>query len=143
MDIPTYDHKVDRQNAFTKVIKSDVSKRMNTYAKGLNGKGWDESKLLEVGDFGKKLYDNILNIESTSSVNFPMCKHMIESVVFIARNGIDYAKQSNNETLNLSQDLVKIHKMALQMSMFVDSNANKFHQNNIGIILNDLPHIQI
>ena len=88
--------------------------------------------LLDINDF-----------ERRNNVYLPMTKHLIESLGFGALHSLYYRCDSQNATYRLGQDLMLLQALAIKLSnsLSYDKQANEFHQQRIGILVNDLPHI--
>ncbi len=83
------------------------------------------------------------NFEKTNQIYLPMTKHVVESIGFAALHAPIYMSQSAGETLALSCDLVNLQVGTLKrfISISFDKQANVFHQEGVGVLVNDLPHI--
>lgn len=105
------------------------------------------SKLISNGKLSNttSIIDNLLkeitNNEKVLHVHFSMTKHIIESMLLIAGNGLKYAKQSDGKTQTLTSWLLRVHLLTLFIAPRFDFKAQTLHNNNIGILVNDLPVI--
>jgi len=81
--------------------------------------------------------------EKEEAIYLPMSKHLIESLGFGALHSLYYRCDSKEETYQLGQDLMVLQAIAVKIgnSLSYDKQANEFHQQQIGILVNDLPHI--
>lgn len=81
--------------------------------------------------------------ERRHNVYLPMTKHIIESIGFVALHAPTYMEQSSGATHSLSRDLINTQILALRHvdPLGYDIAANLLHQEGIGILINDLPHI--
>lgn len=143
MDILEWDASLEHQNAITKEIKRDVKKRLRSFVKTWRKDFSKADHLKEFVSLGMKEYRYIEQLEEEQSINFIMSKHMLESVIFIAHNGVLYAEQSDGESLEITSKLIQLHRFAVKNAWYFDIKANKFHQQNVGILVNDLPTIDI
>ena len=86
---------------------------------------------------------SINDFELANNVYLPMTKHLIESLGFGSLHSLYYRCESQEKTYNLGQDLIFIQTLAITLGnpLSYDKEANKFHQQGIGILVNDLPHI--
>jgi hypothetical protein len=112
------------------------------------------SKVIEVLQINKKedfvsLYDELLRViaevkkvEKKYQAHFAMTLHILESAALCAKHAIVYEKQ-NPQTRLLAMWLIKFQLLALTSSAYFDYLAQQFHQKNIGIIVNDLPQIDL
>ncbi len=85
----------------------------------------------------------IEDFESANSVHLALFKHMVESIGVSALHAIDYSEQSGGDTQKLSCDMVKFQIAAMKTPhlIWLENEANKFHQMGVGILVNDLPRI--
>lgn len=88
--------------------------------------------LLDIDDF-----------ERYNNVYLPMTKHLVESLGFGALHSLYYRCDSQGKTYRLGQDLMKLQAVAIKLGnpISYDVEANQFHQDGVGILVNDLPHI--
>ena len=70
-----------------------------------------------------------------------MTKHLVESLGLAAMNALDYAERSGGETLKLSRTFIRFQGLGLLGSVGIDRKAQAFHQQGIGIVVNDVPPI--
>ena len=85
----------------------------------------------------------IKDFEQQQQVYLPMTKHLVESLGFGALHSLYYRCDSNNRSYRLGQDLMLLQAMAIRLGnpLSYDIEANVFHQQGIGILVNDLPYI--
>lgn len=88
--------------------------------------------LLDIDDF-----------ERYHNVYLAMTKHLVESLGFGALHSLYYRCESQDKTYRLGQDLMKLQTLAIKLGnpLSYDVEANRFHQDGVGILVNDLPHI--
>lgn len=80
--------------------------------------------------------------EQEFNVHLPMLKHLVESIGYGALHAYGYACESNNQTTALSKRLLSVQLLVLNdMVWKFDQQANVFHQQGIGVLVNDLPPI--
>ena len=80
--------------------------------------------------------------ETENNVHLPMLKHLIESIGFAALHAIEYACETENKTVPVSKLLIGFQIMVLNDAViYFDRQANRFHQEGIGVLVNDLPPI--
>ena len=105
---------------------------------------------VDIGDFqavADASYDALAAlaaIEETHDVHLAMSKHLIESAAYAALHGLAYDARSEGRTHALCTDLVVFQlelPLGLNLGLTVDRQANAFHRQGIGIIVNDVPHI--
>lgn len=85
----------------------------------------------------------INTFENQHQIYLPMIRHIIESIGFAALHAETFSTQSAGATVSLSRKLVLIQILAMRYLNLLsyDVAANEFHQQGIGILINDLPHI--
>lgn len=103
----------------------------------------DQSNLMSIALASFIALNEIHHLEETNGIHFAMTRHMLESLGFGALHGIYYQCQSNGETYRLANDFAKTQLLAIKIgnSIDLDKRANIFHQEGIGILVNDLPDI--
>lgn len=143
MDIPPYNTKVKYQSAWSKAFSNNLKALIVDFLKTIPKNYRSDQDIESVLSKGRKCYGLIEAMEKKYDIHCAMTKHMLESICFIGMNGIQYSKQSDGATLSLSGSIINWHKVALKNSLWMDKWANKFHQKNIGILVNDMPHIPI
>jgi len=86
---------------------------------------------------------DIDEFERYHNVYLPMTKHLVESLGFGALHSLYYRCESAGKTYRLGQDLMKLQAVAIKLGnpLSYDVEANQFHQQGVGILVNDLPHI--
>ena len=119
-----------------KELKSILKNGIRKIQKSINS-------LLKAYQENLDLLDIIREYEKQNNLHLAMIKHISESMALILKNGIQYSLQSNGKTEKLSISMFHIHLFALNRAIIIDSIANKFHQNRIGIIVNDMPDIPL
>ena len=129
---------IPQSKPLTKIISSEVNKRICVYIKLLKKK----PNLNQVTTESEKLYNWLKHREGENQVYFAMSLHLLESVLLIAKNGTEYCEASDGKTMRLTWQLIKLHLFALRFSLIIDKKANLFHQEGIGIVVNDLPNIK-
>jgi hypothetical protein len=87
--------------------------------------------------------DELTLIESEAGVVFPMSRHLVESLGYSALHGIEHNRASEGETAALVGALVGMQRLGLVTldPVGIDRQANAFHQQGIGILVNDVPPI--
>lgn len=85
----------------------------------------------------------IEDFERYNNVYLAMTKHLVESLGFGALHSLYYRCDSQGETYHLGQDLMLLQAAAIKLGnpLSYDKQANQFHQQSLGILVNDLPHI--
>ena len=97
-----------------------------------------------VADLSVKTLNSIEKYELEHNIFLPMLKHVIESIGFGAINAIFYSCQSEGSSDQLAKDLISLQIIGLgPLVTFLDREANQFHQEGIGILVNDLPKIPV
>ncbi len=119
----------------------EIKKMINEYSRSLKIKIWDQVQLEQVFETSLSFIKQIRAYEKDHKIHLSMLIHLVESLALIAKNGTGYAAMSDNKTIRLSSDLIQVHLMGIKRSMLIDARANIFHQEGIGIIVNDLPEI--
>lgn len=86
---------------------------------------------------------DIDEFERYHNVYLPMTKHLVESLGFGALHSLYYRCESADKTYRLGQDLMKLQAVAIRIGkpLSYDVEANQFHQQGVGVLVNDLPHI--
>ena len=87
------------------------------------------------------LLERLEATEQAKQTHWAMSKHLIESLGLAAMNAIDYAARSDGETLKLSRTFLRFQSLGLLGTVSVDRKAQTFHQQGIGIVVNDMPMI--
>lgn len=73
--------------------------------------------------------------------HFVMSKHVIESAGFAALNALQWARQSDGETVSLSRKLIYCQLRPLTFFVSFDKWAQPLHAEGCGILVNDIPPI--
>jgi len=143
MNISPLDREVKHRSAWTNKasisMKSFIQKFISTIPKKFES---DES-LKTVLDNGRNLYLSIEAFEKEEDIHTAMTKHLFESICFIIKNGLKFSEQSQGSTRPLTGALIKLHQLALKNCLWMDRWGNRFHQQNIGILVNDMPVIEV
>jgi hypothetical protein len=100
-----------------------------------------QGRFEEIAGLARQYRDYIENIESIWHSYLAMCKHLIESIGFMASNAVNYSEQTNGETRPLSAALINAHVAAIQYAVKIDIQAQPLHGMDCGIIVNDLPPV--
>lgn len=104
----------------------------------------DPAEFQEVADKAYQALLTLAEIEATYDVHLAMTKHLLESPALAALHAIDYAALSDGRTSQLSTDLISYQlelPMERDLGLLVDAEANQYHMEGVGIIVNDVPHI--
>ena len=132
---------VEKQNIISKELYNYIDIERKNYIKNIKYllKNKELEKICEISDVFIK---NIEEIEKNDNCNIPLTKHIVESVGFSALHGIEYKKQSNGKTQQLTIFIIKHHVVGLYNSLrWFDKKCQIFFSKNIGIIINDIPSI--
>lgn len=79
--------------------------------------------------------------EAELGAHFAMSKHVIESGGFAALNAPRWARQSDGESVSLSQKLIYCQLRPLTFFVSFDKWAQRLHAEGCGILVNDMPSI--
>jgi len=104
----------------------------------------DSAEFQEVCDLAYQALHDLEAIENTYDVHLAMTKHLLESPALAALHAITYAAVSDGRTAALSADLVSYQlelPLEQDLGLLVDAEANQYHMEGVGIIVNDVPHI--
>lgn|GEM_PF-1530704 len=103
----------------------------------------DGQDAFAVSDTVNSVLRSIAAFEHRHNVYLPMSKHLIESLGYGALHSLYYRCDSDNKTYRLGQDLMALQLLAIKIGnpLDYDRAANIFHQQRVGVLLNDLPHI--
>ena len=119
---------INRFNAFNEKLKQEI--KLANF----------ETVLSE----GKKLLEEIIELENEFRCNLAMVKHVIESLNLISANGILYAEKSKGKTSKITKIMIKGHAFMLKPSLkTIDLPAQKLHNIGCGIIVNDMPEMPL
>lgn len=88
-----------------------------------------------------KALSELRQLEKAQNCNLSMSIHLIESVGLAARNAAALSKISKKQTDNFYRAFIVLQNVGLKGFARIDKMAQKFHQEGIGIITNDLPAI--
>jgi hypothetical protein len=82
-------------------------------------------------------------LERESELSFSMSRHLIESLGYAALNGLRHNRDSGGETAGLVRGLVALQRLGLVTldPVGIDREANRFHQEGLGVIANEVPAI--
>ncbi len=82
-------------------------------------------------------------LEEAQGLRYPMSVHLVESLGLCALHGIAHNSASGGETAALVATLVGLQRLGLVTLDPVDiyRRANRFHQEGLGIIVNEVPAI--
>lgn len=127
---------IDLAKPFTAALREQVKIRIEQFNP-------NKCDFQDAVDQSVQLLEWIDSFEKTNQIYLPMTKHVVESIGFAALHAPAYMIQSAGETRALSCDLVNLQVGTLSklISISFDKQANVFHQEGIGILVNDLPHI--
>ncbi len=143
MNIPSFDRKVIHQSAWTEKVSNRMKFLLQEFLSTIPKKYESNEALKTVLDNGRDLHQSIEALEKEQEVHLAMTKHLVESICFISNNGLKFSEQSQGSTRTLTGSLIKLHQLALKNSLWMDKWGNKFHQQNIGILVNDMPEIEV
>ncbi len=103
----------------------------------------DGQDAFAVSDTVNSVLRSINSLEQNHNIYLPMSKHLIESLGYGALHSLYYRCDSTNKTYQLGQDLMALQLLAIKIGspLNYDRDANVFHQQRVGVLLNDLPHI--
>jgi hypothetical protein len=136
-NINSYDLDVLRRNVAKKEIFEMLKNKIKAYKKLIKS----SFSFFDISKTTIRELDFIENLEHELSCNFIMLKHLLESIAYISLNSLNYLSLSNGKTIELSKKLINFHLFFLDKILFIDKTAQNFHQKNIGILINDIPHI--
>lgn len=100
-----------------------------------------EENLYQVCYLVAGMIHRLEEIEQEGQCHFAMCKHLLESMGWIALNGITYIKLSEGKSFSLTKRLIMSHLPAIKFHKTMDGPAQDIHVMGVGILVNDLPHI--
>jgi hypothetical protein len=82
-------------------------------------------------------------LEGEAGLSFPMSRHLVESLGLAALHGLQHNQDSGGETAGLVRRLVGLQRLGLVTldPVGIDRQANRFHQQGLGIIANEVPAI--
>lgn len=82
-------------------------------------------------------------LEQEAGLGFPMSRHLVESLGYTALHGIEHNQASGGETATLVAVLVGLQRLGLVTldPVGIDREANRFHQQGVGILTNEVPPI--
>lgn len=81
--------------------------------------------------------------EELNSVDFPMTKHIYESLARASLNAAELSSQSKGKTNFFYRSFLRIQVLALSTSVWADHEAQKCHALGAGILTHDLPEIPL
>lgn len=137
MDLRPVESKPRHEGHINSEIHRAIKQKVSTFLSSTS-----RSKDLQlISKSSSEFLEMVREEEKQENVHFAMLVHMIESVISIADNGIEYNKISEGKTKSLTLDLVRLHFFSLRFAPLIDRMANPFHQEGIGIIVNDMPDI--
>lgn len=118
------------------IRQTEVQKRLSNFKPA-------ENNFVDVSNQCFQLLIWIDDFERKHNLYLPMTKHLVESIGFSALHAPVYMAQSSGATFPLSRDMVKMQIFVLRNlnPLEFDVAANTFHQDGIGVLVNDLPHI--
>ena len=98
---------------------------------------------VEISHVVYEALSNLDRVEVKHQVHFQMTKHLLESLGFAALHAILYTKQSDGRTDSLSKKFIMYQLLPFKTSasLFYDKRANHFHQEGIGVLINEMPYI--
>ena len=143
MEVTDIDANVPFQNPMFAPCINEAKLILKDFKKKLDKNQYTITYLMSIHQSALAAYYQLTAIEQKYAVHFAMAKHIIESLVLIARNGIVWSNKSIGDTLKLSCDMIYFHKAAVVNSLIIDRLANPFHVKNVGIIVHDLPSIEM
>lgn len=143
MDIPAFDQHVVHQSVWNSRIQREINGLSKDFISLIPKRIIYHKELEFLLTEGRRFYEQIKLMEDGYDVHLAMTKHMVESITYMAKNGIRYSEESNGATISLSASLIWWHKVAVKNSIWMDRMGNRFHQQNIGILVNDMPVIPI
>lgn len=143
MNISPFDRKVMHQSPWTDKVGKQIKSLLQEFLSTIPKKYESNEALKTVLDNGRYLHQSIEALEKEQDVHIAMTKHILESICFISKNGLKFSEQSQGSTRTLTRALIKLHQLALKNSLWMDKWGNKFHQQNIGILVNDMPTIEV
>lgn len=101
-----------------------------------------DASFIQIAELSVNVLHSIENYEEIHNLHIPMLKHTVESIGFAAINAVAYSCESEKSTDKLAKDLINLQIFGLgPLVIFFDEEANKFHQEGIGILVHDLPKI--
>jgi len=93
---------------------------------------------------GKEFLEYIEKTENKLECHLAMVKHVTESFNLIVQNGIGYIEMSGGETAKITKTMINGHLFILKPSLkTIDLSAQKLHSLACGIIVNDMPKINL
>ena len=138
-NLPSHTQPVKRKNIADTDTFETIQGRLTLFAKNIHKKTPFE-------EIFTKTHNELVfikQVEDALSSNFSLLKHLLESICFISRNSISYERKSNGATSSLSYRLILLHILFLRKILFIDRWAQKFHQEDVGILVNDMPSISL
>lgn len=122
-------------------LKKEVANKVDTFI-DLVSPLVKKGKLELLHDVTYEMLTSIKNLEKQYQCHFAMLIHLLESMGYIAKNCMEYARKSGGDTKELAEKILQIHLIPIRLSLkAVDFPAQQFHQQGVGIIVNDLPTI--
>ena len=117
MDISHFDMEVIHRSAWTDKVGDSMKSLLKKFIQRIPNKYETNESLKTVLCNGRDLYHSIEEIENEENIHFAMTKHLLESICFISKNGLKFSEQSQGSTLSLSGALIKLHRLALNLSL--------------------------
>ena len=130
------------QNALNVNALKYLQKNQKKLMRNINVAIKSQEGLMDLYECAKAHLAILEAFEEQHEIHLSMTKHLLESYLFIAKNGLRYAEQSENKTLKLSQRLLSLHQRLFTHTLKFDKAANHCHQMGVGILYNDLPDMR-
>lgn len=96
---------------------------------------------IELGASANNCLTALRSLEIETGCSFAMGKHLIESIVLCAANGLRFSAMSNGDTDGLVATNLILQGIGLFPLCSLDVQSSSLHSEGIGIIINDLPQI--
>ncbi len=137
-DVPAYDAPIAHHGFLSEEARNAASAALDPL------RTVDPAEFQEVADKAYQALLTLDEIETTYDVHLAMTKHLLESPALAALHALEYEALSEGRTAELSTDLISYQlelPMEQDLGLLVDGEANQYHMEGVGIIVNDVPHI--
>ena len=142
MDIVSKKHSPLYTSSFGLSTRKELNQLIENFKNNINSNPTLEN-LKAISQCSMRLIHNIKKVQLKNTVHLSMTLHLAESIYLVASKGILHAKLCNQASIPLSMQLIQIHSIALKSAIKLDQLANRCHQQGVGILVNDLPTLQI
>ncbi len=123
-----------------KATKARIKELSNSYLKEALTLA-NQNRFLELSELSRTFISNIDLIQKKENLLFPLTIHLAESVGLAAKNAHNLCNQYKGKTNRFYSSFIRAQLIGLIPFGSLDFEANQFHTQEIGILVNDLPVI--